>query len=248
MQPIWLSLSGLRPWKTDPPTLIAFSGGRPIVIGGEGPVDAASIRRAIAYALHGQTPCGDRGLRTLMDDQSPRMYAKLIFWAHGNAWGVTRTITRRPTGAVVKTRCILWRIGERTLVRGVRRVNRRLHELLACDSDDAERRPRGATRCPSPTGSPRGGDAHDGAASTDGDLALLCECMAAVSREMAAERKDAALLADAKAAAALATARHRQTQAALVEHRAALQKTRVRKAAALARLRAARLRWELWWR
>ena len=94
MQPLYLFVRGMRPWKTDPPTQITFLGAKPIVLAGEGRVDKASIQRALAYALHGETPCGDRGLRTLMNEEAPRMRVSLVFWAHGSAWEVSRRRVR----------------------------------------------------------------------------------------------------------------------------------------------------------
>ena len=94
MQPLYLFVRGMRPWKTDPPTQITFLGAKPIVLAGEGRVDKASIQRALAYALPGETPCGDRGLRTLMNEEAPRMRVSLVFWAHGSAWEVSRRRVR----------------------------------------------------------------------------------------------------------------------------------------------------------
>ena len=212
MQPLYLVVRGMRPWKTDPPTEIAFLGAKPIVIVGEGRVDEASIQRVIAYAVHGETPCGDRGLRTLMNEESPRMRVNLVFWAHRSAWEVIRGITRLRNGAVVSS-CILNRVGEDARVRGVRRVNHRLGELLERDNGSAGYPPRAAIRCPSPRQSPHDGAAHGEAATTDHEIALLWECLAAVGRESDAVRREAARVADATAAAELARARHQQSRA-----------------------------------
>ena len=236
MQLIYLFVRGMRPWKTDPPTEIAFSGAKPIVLAGEGRVDEASIRRAIAYALHGETPCGDRGLRTLMNEEAPRMRVSLVFWAHRSAWEVIRRITRLRNGAVVNSSCILHRFGEDSMIRGVRRVNRHLGELLERDNDSAGYPPRAAIRCPSPRQSPHDGAAHGEAATTGDKITLLCECQAAVGRESDAVRREAALVADATAAAELARARHRQSRAALAGHAIALRNAMARKAAAVERL------------
>ena len=235
MQPLYMFVRGMRPWKTDPPTEIAFLGAKPIVLAGEGRVDKASIQRALAYALHGETPCGDRGLRTLMNEEAPRMRVSLVFWAHGSAWEVSRRITRLPNGAVVSS-CILHRVGEDAKVRGVRRVNHRLGELLERDNDSAGYPPRAAIRCPSPRQSPHDGAAHGEAATTGDKITLLCECQAAVGRESDAVRREAARLADATAAAEVARARHRQSRAALAGHAIALRNAMARKTAAVERL------------
>ena len=235
MQPLYLVVRGMRPWKTDPPTEIAFLGAKPIVIVGEGRVDEASIQRVIAYAVHGETPCGDRGLRTLMNEESPRMRVNLVFWAHRSAWEVIRGITRLRNGAVVSS-CILNRVGEDARVRGVRRVNHRLGELLERDNGSAGYPPRAAIRWPSPRQSPHDGAAHGEAATTGDEIALLWECLAAVGRESDAVRREAARVADATAAAELARARHQQSRAALVELAEALRNAMARKAAAVERL------------
>lgn len=247
MQPLYLQVRGLRPWKSHSRTdIIILLGDRPIVMGGEGRADEPSIRRALAYALYGQTPCGDRGLRTLMDDESRRMRVNLIFWAHGSVWEIARQVARRPDGAVVTSTCILRRFGEATIVRGIRRVNRRLAELLEHEGKGAQHRSRSANGCSAPGRSRHGGDPDGEAAVASDDIAWLCECMAAFDREATAERNDASKLAEATAAAAVATARHRQTQATLAEHVAALRKTTARKAAALERLWNACMRCKLW--
>ena len=248
MHPLYLQVRGMRPWKSHSRTDIILLGDRPIVMGGEGRADEPSIRRAVAYALYGQTPCGDRGLRTLMDDESRHMRVRLVFRAHGNTWEVARRVTRRPDGVVVTRSCILWRFGEAKIVRGVRRVNRRLAELLEHEGNGAQHRPRSATGCLAPSRSRHGGDADGEAAATSDDIAWLCECMAAFDRAATAERNAAANLGEATAAAAEAAARHRQTQATLAEHVAALRKTRARKATALERLWNALMRCKLWWR
>ena len=171
-----------------------------------------------------------------MNEESARMRVNLVFWTHPSAWEVIRGITRLPNGAVVSS-CILNRVGEDARVRGVRRVNHRLGELLERDSGSAGYPPRAAIRCPSPRQSPHDGAAHGEAATTGDEIALLWECLAAVGRESDAVRREAARVADATAAAELARARHQQSRAALVEFAEALRHAMARKAAAIERLR-----------
>ena len=204
MEPLSLQVHGMRPWKR--PTTIGFLAGEPrTVSASDGPADEAAIKQAIAYAF-GQMPCGDRGVRALMNEDARRMSVSLIFWAHDGAWCVRRRARRLPDGAVVDAGCMLKRIGGET-IQDVRRV-----------------RP-AATR----------GTTSSQSRTAD-DIAWTCACMVAVNREVAAERRDAAMLADAQAAAALDTADRRQMLTALVERSVALRKTMARKQAAIERL------------
>ena len=120
MEPLSLQVQGIRPWKSDRPTTIAFLAGEPRTVSADDdPADQASIHQAIAYAVHGQTPCSDR--HTLMNEDARRMSVSLIFWAHGGAWCVRRRARRLPDGAVVDAGCMLKRIGGET-IQDVRRV------------------------------------------------------------------------------------------------------------------------------
>ena len=114
MEPLSLQVQGIRPWKSDRPTTIAFLAGEPrTVSANDDPADHASIHQAIAYAVHGQTPCSDR--HTLMNEDARRMSVSLIFWAHGGAWCVRRRARRLPDGAVVDAGCMLKRFGGETI-------------------------------------------------------------------------------------------------------------------------------------
>ena len=110
MEPLSLQVQGIRPWKSARPTTIAFLAGEPRTVSADDdPADQASIHQAIAYAVHGQTPCSDR--HTLMNEDARRMSVSLIFWAHGGAWCVRRRARRLPDGAVVDAGCMLKRFG-----------------------------------------------------------------------------------------------------------------------------------------
>ena len=82
MQPLYLFVQGMRPLKTNAPTAIAFSAGRPDVIAGDSGADRATVRRAIAYALYGQASSRVRADRELMDEESSCLRVTLVFWTH----------------------------------------------------------------------------------------------------------------------------------------------------------------------
>ena len=249
MQPLYLFVQGMRPLKTNAPTAIAFSAADPTVIAGDSGADRAAVRRAIAYALYGQASCRVRADRELMDEESSCMRVTFIFWTHGNAWEVTRTMARLSDGAVGNTSCILRRIGDVsapvTRIHGVRKVNRRLGELLQRDIEAVQLWPRPRARRPAPRPIANDGDAHDHVAAPGVDIDLLRECMETVSRESAVLRREAAALADATAVGALAAAQHRSAQAELVERTEALRETKARHAGAIERLHALRTRYSL---
>ena len=114
MEPLCLDVQGMHPWKSDRPTTIGFLAGEPRTVSvDDDPADQASIHQAIAYAVHGQTPCSDR--HTLMNEDARRMSVMLIFWAHGAAWCVRRRAKRLPDGAVVDAGCRLERFGGETI-------------------------------------------------------------------------------------------------------------------------------------
>ena len=114
MEPLSLQVQGIRPWKSDRLTTIDFLAGEPRTVSADDdPADQASIHQAIAYAVHGQTPCSDR--HTLMNEDARRMSVSLIFWAHGGAWCVRRRAKRLPDGAVVDAGCRLERFGGKTI-------------------------------------------------------------------------------------------------------------------------------------
>ena len=140
MQPLYLFIEGMRPLKA--PTAIAFSAADPTVIAGDSEADRALVRRAIAYALYGQASSRVRADRELRDEESSCLRVTLVFWTHGNAWEVTRTMARLSNGGVGNTSCTLRRIGDVgptvTRIDGARRVNRRLGELLQQDIDDVQ--------------------------------------------------------------------------------------------------------------
>ena len=132
MELLSLQVQGMRPWKR--PTTIGFLAGEPrTVSAGDGPADEASIQQAIAYAF-GQIPCGDRGVRALMNEDARRMSVSLIFWAHG-AWCVRRRARRLPDGAVVDAGCMLKRFGGET-IQDVRRVR---HAANRCTTSSQSR-------------------------------------------------------------------------------------------------------------
>ncbi len=249
MQPLYLFVQGMRPLKTNAPMAIAFSATDPIVITGESGVDRAAVRRAIAYALYGRASCQVRADRELMDEESSCMRVTFVFWTHGNAWEVTRTMARLSNGAVGNITCILRRIGDVsapvTRIQGARQVNRRLGELLQRDIDAVQLLPRPRARRPPPRRIANDGDAHDHVSATGVDIDLLRECMETVSRESAVLRRESGALADATAVGALAAAQHRSAQAVLVERAEALRETKARHAAAIERLHALRTRYSL---
>ena len=100
MQPLYLFVQGMRPLKTNAPTAITFSVADPIVIAGDSGADRATVRRAISYALYGQASSRVRADRELMDEESSCLRVTLVFWTHGNAWEVTRTMARLSNGGV----------------------------------------------------------------------------------------------------------------------------------------------------
>ena len=133
MEPLSLQVQGIRPWKSDRPTTIAFLAGEPRTVSADDdPADQASIHQAIAYAVHGQTPCSDR--HTLMNEDARRMSVSLIFWAHGGAWCVRRRARRLPDGAVVDAGCMLKRFGGETIQDGRRMLAGRTPIVVLTDS------------------------------------------------------------------------------------------------------------------
>ena len=248
MQPLYLFIQGMRPLKA--PTASASSAADPTVIAGDSEADRALVRRAIAYALYGQASSRVRADRELRDEESSCLRVTLVFWTHGNAWEVTRTMARLSNGGVGNTSCTLRRIGDVgptvTRIDGARRVNRRLGELLQQDIDDVQPWLRPRERRPPPRRIANDGDAHDDVAATGVDIDLLRECMETVSRESAILRREAAALAEATAAVgALAAAQRRRAEAVLVERAEALRETKARHVAAIERLRALRTRYGL---
>ena len=103
--------------------------------------------------------------RIHVDTAVAPMRVTFIFWTHSNAWEVTRTMARLSDGAVGNTSCILRRIGDVsapvTRIHGVRKVNRRLGELLQRDIDAVQLWPRPRARRPAPRPIANDGDAHD---------------------------------------------------------------------------------------
>ena len=131
MEPLKLTVQGIRPWKSDRLTTIAFLAGEP-ASADDDPADHASIHQAIADAVHGQTPCSDR--HTLMNEDARHMSVSLIFWAHDGAWHVRRRARRLPDGTVVDAGCRLKRFGGKTMRACMVAVNRE----MAAERRDAD--------------------------------------------------------------------------------------------------------------
>ena len=237
MHPLYLSIQGPCPSTSNSPTEIAFSAADPLVVIAGARVDEDFIRRAIAYALYGQSACAEQ---QLPDTDSLCLRVTFVFCAHGHAWEVHRAAAHLAGGAASDTACSLRRLGDAdptaAVLHGARWVNRRLGELLELDSQNLippRRHP--APRCRSPEPVVGDGDARDDV-SAPGEVEVLCECMETVRRETAALRQETAALNEATAVAAVARARHRHAQAALVEQTTVLRETKARHAAAVERL------------
>ena len=241
MHPLYLSIQRPRPETCNLSTAIAFSAADPLVIGGDR-VDEDVIYRAIAYALHGRSGCGERHLP---DTDSPCMRVTFVFWACGHAWEVRRTGARLADGTARDTACSLRRLDDAdptaTTTHGARRVDRLLVELLEVDSESPlplRRQPTGRDRSVEPAvGESDAGDTVSAAEQLE-----LRECTEMVRRETAVLRQETAALHEAMAAAATAGALHRHAQAAFVEQTAVLRETRARHAAAVERLQELRAR------
>ena len=163
MHPLYLSIQGPCPSTSNSPTEIAFSAADPLVVIAGARVDEDFIRRAIAYALYGQSACAEQ---QLPDTDSLCLRVTFVFCAHGHAWEVHRAAAHLAGGAASDTACSLRRMGDAdptaAVLHGARRVNRRLGELLELDSQNLippRRHP--AARCRSPEPVVGEGDARD---------------------------------------------------------------------------------------
>ena len=163
MHPLYLSIQEPCPSTSNSPTEIAFSAADPLVVIAGARVDEDFIRRAIAYALYGQSACAEQ---QLPDTGSLCLRVTFVFCAHGHAWEVHRAAAHLAGGAARDTACSLRRMGDAdptaAVLHGARRVNRRLGELLELDSQNLippRRHP--AARCRSPEPVVGEGDARD---------------------------------------------------------------------------------------
>ncbi len=243
MHPLYLSIQGPCS-ATCQPTAIAFSATDPLVIGGDR-VDEDVIHRAIAYALHGRSGWAEG---QFPDTDWPCMQVTFVFWARGHAWEVRRTGARLADVTAREAACSLRRLDDAdptaTTMHGVRRVARRLGELLGGDGESVlSTRRRPAVHCRSVE--PAVGESDAGAAVGGPEqLELLRECTDTVRRETVRLRHETTVLHEATVVAGIAGARYHHARAALVEQTAMLRETRARHAAAIERLQRLRARCE----
>ena len=130
MQLINLSIRGLRPFKTEPPTEIHFSETEPIDIVG----DTDALGAAFDFALYGRTACPSLADHDPRNDDARCLRTRLTFRANGETWELTRTLRRRPGDRHGTPACSLRRIGPGaapgTMIEDAQQVGEMLCRLL----------------------------------------------------------------------------------------------------------------------